>query len=220
VTALNGFSNCAAAAAGMTDATAVGDLVVIRSNGSDGGRFPLHTDAVIGRSAECDVRVKHAAVSRTHARVELRDGGCAAWLCPVSTAGATTLNGAALESGREARLRHCDIIGVANVLFRFEYKRHEGAERTAMAAAAPPLASAPLSTLQDASNMSTLPVCVCALMPVARPRLVCLSLLVPKRTPGFEFLIEIAHAGLGAATVPVIMRAWQRRWWWNMRPRR
>lgn len=103
---------------------AIGDVVVVRSNGADGGRFRLDGDASIGRAAECDIRVRLPSVSRQHAKLFVHGG--AAWLAPTSASSVTTLNGSRIGGGGGAcatavRLAHGDTFEIGNRSFRFEY---------------------------------------------------------------------------------------------------
>jgi hypothetical protein len=89
----------------------------IASGAGQGRRFRFEGEEVrIGRSAECDLILNDAGVSRTHARIE-RQGG--AWMLrDCGSANGTELNGAAVTSA--AQLREADRIRVGAVVFRFE----------------------------------------------------------------------------------------------------
>jgi pSer/pThr/pTyr-binding forkhead associated (FHA) protein len=89
----------------------------IASGSGQGRRFRFEGEEVcIGRSAECDLMLNDAGVSRTHARIQ-RQGG--AWmLFDCGSANGTELNGAAVTS--PAQLRKGDRIRVGAVVFRFE----------------------------------------------------------------------------------------------------
>lgn len=89
----------------------------IASGNGQGRRFRFEGEEVrIGRSAECDLILNDAGVSRTHARIE-RQGG--AWmLLDCGSANGTELNGAAVTS--PAQLRQADRIGVGGVVFLFD----------------------------------------------------------------------------------------------------
>jgi pSer/pThr/pTyr-binding forkhead associated (FHA) protein len=80
-------------------------------------RFRFEREEIsIGRSAQSDLILNDAGVSRSHARIQ-RQG--ADWvLLDCGSAGGTQLNGAALLS--PARLRKGDLIRVGEAVFRFE----------------------------------------------------------------------------------------------------
>jgi pSer/pThr/pTyr-binding forkhead associated (FHA) protein len=89
----------------------------IASGRGRGRRFRFEgEDVLVGRSAECDLILNDAGVSRTHARIQ-RQG--AAWMViDCGSANGTELNGAAVASA--AQLRKGDRIRVGAVVFRFE----------------------------------------------------------------------------------------------------
>ena len=65
----------AAAAAAPVDEI-VGEVVALRKNGEDGGRFPLgRGTATIGRHEMNDIRIKVPFVSRKHAEIRVEDDG-------------------------------------------------------------------------------------------------------------------------------------------------
>jgi pSer/pThr/pTyr-binding forkhead associated (FHA) protein len=88
----------------------------------------------IGRSAESDLILNDAGVSRIHARIQRQGEG---WmLLDCGSANGTQLNGAAVTS--PARLRKGDLIRVGVAVFRFEpaLQRARAPLRSGMAAAA------------------------------------------------------------------------------------
>ncbi|HET9754322.1 MAG TPA: FHA domain-containing protein [Myxococcales bacterium] len=105
----------------------------IASGGGRGRRFRFEGEDVrIGRSAECDLILNDAGVSRTHARIQRQGAG---WvLIDCGSANGTGLNGAAVASA--APLRKGDRIRVGAVVFRFEPARAKVPVRWRVAGAA------------------------------------------------------------------------------------
>jgi predicted component of type VI protein secretion system len=96
----------------------------IASGRARGRRFQFEGEEIsIGRSAQCDLMLNDAGVSRSHALIR-RQG--AAWvLLDCGSANGTELNGAALVS--PAPLRKGDRVRIGAVVFRFEPADGEGA---------------------------------------------------------------------------------------------
>jgi sigma-B regulation protein RsbU (phosphoserine phosphatase) len=81
-----------------------------------GERYRLVKDkTVIGRHPGCDIVVDSGAVSRQHATVTLRDGGC--WLEDLGSRNGTTVNGEPLNA--PCRLEAADEVGVCDQRFTF-----------------------------------------------------------------------------------------------------
>jgi two-component system cell cycle response regulator len=91
-------------------------LVVIR--GPDlGRRIALEGPAlVIGRDGEADVAVPIDGISRTHCRLEMRDG---VWLRDLGSTNGTWLNGEPVPADRPVRLASGDRIELVGIVFKF-----------------------------------------------------------------------------------------------------
>ncbi len=84
---------------------------------SAGQRFALHAaQSLIGRSAECDVRLLHPTVGRRHA--QLRFVGDRLLVSDLGSQNGTYLNGLRLREGTEVDLRHGDVLVVGNSRLR------------------------------------------------------------------------------------------------------
>eukprot|EP00624_Nannochloropsis_granulata_P006315 evm.model.NODE_46620_length_32521_cov_40.639156.7 len=107
----------------------VGNVVVIRRNGKDGGHFPLSRgQATIGRHEGCDIRIALPWVSRKHAELRVEeveeDEEVVVTLTNYSEVNPTMVNGKKLSKGNKkstVRLEHGDVFVVADRSFRFEY---------------------------------------------------------------------------------------------------
>ncbi len=94
-----------------------------RLNGSDAGTIlEIHDDAgqgiEIGSDPECAVFCPDTLVSRRHARLVVKkDGGC--WIRDEGSRNGTTVNGVPLKKDKERMLRDRDVIGIAQLEFRF-----------------------------------------------------------------------------------------------------
>lgn len=82
---------------------------------SQGLRFELRGEGVIGRSSLCDAPVKHSSLSRAHARIRFLNGAYV--LEDLGSTNGTQVNGAAVTS---SQLRFGDLVNFGDASFRFE----------------------------------------------------------------------------------------------------
>jgi len=69
----------------------LGEIVVIKRNGSDGARFPLRLkQCTFGRDPECDIRIQIPQVEEEHAKIYFDNGKV--WLQNLSSEYPTLLN--------------------------------------------------------------------------------------------------------------------------------
>lgn len=111
-------------------------LVLIKRNGQDGPHYPVYTAAkpcVFGRDLDCDVRIQLSNVSRQHARLYAGESN-EPWIENLSKTNKTCINDNPLEE--PIRLKHGDIIKIADRLFRCELP----ADRQLPSKLSPPLA--------------------------------------------------------------------------------
>ncbi len=91
-------------------------FLVLMTGPKAGERYRLVKEkTVIGRHPGCDIVVDSGAVSRQHAAVSLRDGGC--WLEDLGSRNGTTVNGETLSE--PYRLEAADEVGVCDQRFAF-----------------------------------------------------------------------------------------------------
>jgi pSer/pThr/pTyr-binding forkhead associated (FHA) protein len=76
---------------------------------------------VLGRAADASLRVKHATVSRNHARVVISQDGKTAFLEHAAGANGTRLNGRPIDKAEP--LSDGDEIGIGEVSLRVALKR-------------------------------------------------------------------------------------------------
>ena len=94
-----------------------------RLNGPDAGsvleiRDESGNGIEIGSDPECAVHCPDTLVSRKHARLVVKkDGGC--WIRDEGSRNGTTVNGVPLKKDKERMLRDRDVIGIAELEFRF-----------------------------------------------------------------------------------------------------
>jgi Ca-activated chloride channel family protein len=82
---------------------------------SQGLRFELRGEGVIGRSSLCDAPIQHSSLSRAHARIRFLNGAFV--LEDLGSTNGTRVNGAAITS---CQLRFGDLVDVGDASFRFE----------------------------------------------------------------------------------------------------
>lgn len=80
-----------------------------------GLRAPLAANTVIGRSPDADIKVFSARVSREHCMIRQQANGF--WLYDLNSANGTQLNDR--DVSQPTQLNHGDVIGVADITFRF-----------------------------------------------------------------------------------------------------
>ena len=90
---------------------------------SGGETKPIGDSFLIGRSAECQVLLKDAKVSRRHCMIH-RQGALEFWLVDLQSANGTRLNGRRISQA--SRLRHGDTIELAGYQFRFHQPGVQG----------------------------------------------------------------------------------------------
>jgi len=88
---------------------------------------------LIGRGADCDLRLRVSAVSRHHCLLRLRGGEVT--LADLGSANGTFVNGQRLRS--QAALRHGDEIGIGNLQFVLELEGASGIDWGPESGAAP-----------------------------------------------------------------------------------
>jgi pSer/pThr/pTyr-binding forkhead associated (FHA) protein len=99
-----------------------GHVVVIRRDGTDGGKFPVSDDILIGRMSDCHIRVNLSTVSRRHAIIKLGQSGNVL-VENRSKTNPTLVNNDSLECDKE--LQHRDIICIGDRSFRWEYSNYK-----------------------------------------------------------------------------------------------
>jgi Ca-activated chloride channel homolog len=93
----------------------LGAALVGLSGISQGLRFELRGEGVIGRSSLCDAPIQHSSLSRAHARIRFLNGAYV--LEDLGSTNGTRVNGAAITS---CQLRFGDRVDVGDASFRFE----------------------------------------------------------------------------------------------------
>jgi pSer/pThr/pTyr-binding forkhead associated (FHA) protein len=80
--------------------------------------YPIRLPVMsVGRSNDNALRIRDARIAAQHARIWLEEDG---YILEATPSGArTTLNGCAMEAGERRRLRDGDVIGLAELEFRF-----------------------------------------------------------------------------------------------------
>ncbi|XP_054030586.1 proliferation marker protein Ki-67 [Dryobates pubescens] len=97
----------------------LGNIVVIKRNGTDGLSFPLtESSCLFGRRPECDIRIHLPQVSKEHCKIEVNENK-EAILTNLSTANPTKLNGGCFQ--QPVPLKHGDVLTILDRSFRFEY---------------------------------------------------------------------------------------------------
>lgn len=91
---------------------------LVISEGKEAGReFEFDQDSVIiGRTAECDVILYEAGVSRKHARIVVDDAGI--WIEDLGSSNGTKVNGSVIE--KKKALKDGDSISMGPVIFAFK----------------------------------------------------------------------------------------------------
>jgi pSer/pThr/pTyr-binding forkhead associated (FHA) protein len=95
-----------------------GRLAVVKKDGVEGAFFDITSDILIGRNAECEIRIKIPSVSRKQSRLFIDEtGNCC--IESLSTSTATLLNGQKMEPNAPVKLQNRDEICVEGRKFVF-----------------------------------------------------------------------------------------------------
>jgi len=95
----------------------LGEIVVIKRNGSDGARFPLRLkQCTFGRDPECDIRIQIPQVEEEHAKIYFDNGKV--WLQNLSSEYPTLLNSKRVDL---QEVNHNDLFTITQRSFRFEF---------------------------------------------------------------------------------------------------
>eukprot|EP01138_Halocafeteria_seosinensis_P015056 gb/GECG01015369.1/.p1 GENE.gb/GECG01015369.1/~~gb/GECG01015369.1/.p1 ORF type:complete len:1403 (+),score=332.70 gb/GECG01015369.1/:1-4209(+) len=100
------------------DAPVYGELIVFGRNGNEQGRFPLQTDALMGRCQDSDIRVRRPDVSREHAMLSVENQRV--WLTQLSKTNPIRVNNDLL-SDQPLCLRDGDMLHISDRRFQFVY---------------------------------------------------------------------------------------------------
>ncbi|RUP42697.1 hypothetical protein BC936DRAFT_138210, partial [Jimgerdemannia flammicorona] len=101
--------------------TKFGDIVIIRRNGDESGRFPItKSECTFGRQEDNDIRLHLPHISKLHCKITVDEEG-KAWVENYSDNG-TKVNDAWLHADKQA-LNEGDVITLCNRNFRFEYPK-------------------------------------------------------------------------------------------------
>ncbi|XP_074088266.1 proliferation marker protein Ki-67 isoform X2 [Macrotis lagotis] len=100
----------------------VGYVVIVRRSGNDGFRYPLtQATCLLGRSAECDIRLQLPGVAKQQCKIEFNQHlKEEAVLTNLNSENPTLLNG--ITFCHPTKLEHGDIITIFDRSFRFEYE--------------------------------------------------------------------------------------------------
>lgn len=111
---VRGGPGSGAAAAAMTGGEALGELTVIRPDGSEGARIPLSTSGlIIGRKSEFEVLAKDDFLSPRHAEIRYEAG-------VLKLRDLNSLNGVYWRLRDDVELHHGDLIRVGQEVLSFE----------------------------------------------------------------------------------------------------
>jgi antigen KI-67 len=95
-----------------------GRLAVVKKDGVEGAFFDVTSDILIGRNAECEIRIKIPSVSRKQSRLYIDENGRCC-LEQLSTTTPTLLNGEEMAAAASQMLNDKDEICVAGRKFIF-----------------------------------------------------------------------------------------------------
>lgn len=88
----------------------------------------LHSDAVIGRGADCNLRLASGQISRKHCQIIVRDDLVA--IMDLGSSNGTFLNGQQLTANEQTKLNSGDELSIGSVEFLVEY--HDPTAETAI----------------------------------------------------------------------------------------
>jgi hypothetical protein len=120
----------------MHEAGVLGHVVVIRKDGTDGGKFPVTDDILIGRLEDCHVRINLSTVSRRHAILRVDEEG-SILLKNCSKTNPTLLNKEALWAQDERLVNDQDVICIGERYFRWERTTQQHLKEKAIAVRSP-----------------------------------------------------------------------------------
>uniref|UniRef100_F6RFD6 Marker of proliferation Ki-67 n=1 Tax=Monodelphis domestica TaxID=13616 RepID=F6RFD6_MONDO len=109
--------------------TPLGFVVIIKRTGIEGFRYPLQqATCLLGRGAECDIRIQLPVVSKQQCKIEFDQQLKEAVLINLNSVNPTRLNG--VTFARPTKLVHGDVITIVDRSFRFEYGSGSAGENT------------------------------------------------------------------------------------------
>src|SRR5438105_11170441 len=90
--------------------------IIIRSSGGVARQIPLGMRTTIGRAEDSHIRLANQSLSRRHAEIRQREGGC--YLIDLGSTNGTYLNGVRLADERALRDGDVIVLGEVTLMFR------------------------------------------------------------------------------------------------------